>query len=512
VAFGLEIENITTEESPKILKQLEIEDSFHGGQNQKFLGDKEEVMKEGDPYFRQLGLDHQHDHEDEIFEQPIKQEQEQERGDKIEGEGEGEGEGKGEEGEEGEAEEEEELLNGQDRIKALLRKELKIHQKEDPEFYRRFPGTLERLQNFTEGNWEIYFEYPPFRSSLPHFLRDEDRTRFLTNPSTKHKMPSLDENDCANHEGEYYQHGGFALLENVTLTRIPLCYWNSLPSDHQINKPARHYVEMAALLLAPESERFQHFMDGALPKIIHTWPLSRKFKIISNNYTSQPMIKAVMDLLGLDPMTHPFGGLKIRHFLFGCRAPGLNPELWHKMHYLITEKLIRELEEAGEIPRPDPNRIKIMYLPRGHSPKNGRNVLNNEEVVQALQQFSDAHSYELDILKTEEIGTDLRKVVKKMEGTTVAVGPHGGSMYNIFFARMGLSLVEFLTTGHAQHDFHNIFWHYSELLGAKFYRVYVHTDKPKDDVVIDPNLVVHAVREAIERRNEPERCASWKFA
>jgi len=310
---------------------------------------------------------------------------------------------------------------------------------------------------------------------------------------------------------ENFQHGGFALLENVTLTQIPLCFWNSLPSDHNFNAPAGDSVDMAALLLAPYSEQFQHFMDGALPKIIHTWPLSRKFKIISNDYTSQPMIKSVMDFHGLDPITNPSQGLKIRRLLFGCRAPGLNPGLWYKMHYLITEKLIRELEEAGEISRPDPSRIKIMYLPRGNKLRNGRSVLNNEEVIQALQNFSDAHSYELDIFSPEEIGSDLRKVVKKMAGTTVVVGAHGGSMYNIFFARMGLSLVEFLTTGHAQNGYTNIFWNFSQLLSAKFYRVYVPTKRPRENVVLDPNMVIRAVREAIERRNEPDNCASWKF-
>jgi len=158
-------------------------------ENQKFLDPKGKMMNQDGA---SLSVHLELNHGEKVFVQNGN-EQEEEREEKEE-----EGEEKEEEGEEKEGA----SLNDQDRVKALLRRELKIYQKEDPVFYRRFPETLERLQNFTQGNWEIYFDYPAFRTSLPHFLEDKDRILFLTNPSTLSSLPHIDVDGCANNVGE----------------------------------------------------------------------------------------------------------------------------------------------------------------------------------------------------------------------------------------------------------------------------------------------------------------------
>jgi len=381
----------------------------------------------------------------------------------------------------------------------ILMQSLHDHQKEDPEFYQLFPETLARFETLAQTNWEHFFEYPSFRLPIPIFVEEKDRKSFLSNQFTRQLPSQVDQKGCITFSGDRHQLGGYSLVKDVSFSRLPECYWHSKASDFDQKAPHKVNLDLASVIFAPESNFFQHFMDGALPKLVHSWPMTRQMKVITLNFHS-PMIKAILEHLKIDAVEFSPGGFHVDNFFLGCRAPGTHPELWKKMHYLVTQNITKELEGSGEILPAEQRRVSLVYFPRGNA-KNGRRVLNEEEVVSALSNFASKNGMDFLEFKPGNYGSNLKDLVKSLSSATIAVGAHGGALYNMLFAPKNLSLVEFIPSFHTNLVVHNIFWSYAALLGNRYYRFYANGGG--GNVSVDIDLLLKAVRRAFADRDLP---------
>lgn len=102
--------------------------------------------------------------------------------------------------------------------------------------------------------------YPPFAISKPHFIDERDGIIFFNNEKNVEAMKEVTKNRLL---------GQIVTQRNATVRESFDCGWktNFKEFENLSNRKGKN-VPIAAGLLVPQSDSFQHFMDGVMPKLI----------------------------------------------------------------------------------------------------------------------------------------------------------------------------------------------------------------------------------------------------
>ena len=153
-----------------------------------------------------------------------------------------------------------------------------------------------------------------------------------------------------------------------------MCGWNdNLKISHEKKKNHRKAI---CPIVCPESWSWQHFLDGALPKLYHALPVIRLYN--ATVLIQKPRDSIVLWILnripGLIFEIFEHGGYSADIIIDPCNTPFMNPRVWRGMQKLIN-------------PVRAPSRILwdfVLFVRRSKTRNGGRKILNEEKVVQTL--------------------------------------------------------------------------------------------------------------------------------
>ena len=147
------------------------------------------------------------------------------------------------------------------------------------------------------------------------------------------------------------------------------------------------------------------------------------------------------------------------YMIFTCVTPPLHPTLWLRMRRLlgVADKL--------QVPE---NEGVVILLTRVRSRNAGRRIINKQEVITFLRR---RYGGKLVIF---DGGLTLSQSMETFGKARVIVGVHGGAFYNMNFAPLTTTIIEFgptLAGGEKLSLGHTIFWAMADLLGQPYWRV-----------------------------------------
>lgn len=119
-----------------------------------------------------------------------------------------------------------------------------------------------------------------------------------------------------------------------------------------------------------------------------------------------------------------------------CDAPPLHPHLWQK----------GQAELLRVVPKPVSQRRVISYCSRNDQTLTenlGRQVLNEDVVLDVVRAFADAHGFEVDMFRHTNY-TTVDSLIDYFSDVRLFIGPHGGCLSNVVFLPCGSAVVEFL--------------------------------------------------------------------
>ena len=179
--------------------------------------------------------------------------------------------------------------------------------------------------------------------------------------------------------------------------------------------------------MCPESWSWQHFLDGALPKLYHALPVIRLYNatVLIQNPRDSIVLWILNRIPGLIFEIFEHGGYSADIIIDPCNTPFMNTRVWRGMQKLIN-------------PERAPSQILwdfVLFVRRSKTRNGGRKILNEEEVVQTLN-----YNGRGVVVDPSDCNTDV--IVNLMQQTKLVVGVHGGAMFNIIFANPGTKVVE----------------------------------------------------------------------
>lgn len=112
------------------------------------------------------------------------------------------------------------------------------------------------------NKFDKIINYPPFVIRKPKFIDKKDEKLFLNIDLNIQALQDVSESRLK---------GRIVFQKNATIHESYDCGWKTNLNEFQIKRKSSRRVkelETATGLLVPQSDSFQHFMDGVLPKII----------------------------------------------------------------------------------------------------------------------------------------------------------------------------------------------------------------------------------------------------
>ena len=247
-------------------------------------------------------------------------------------------------------------------------------------------------------------------------------------------------------------------------------------------------------LLVPESEAFQHFLDGTIPKLLQVLPflLLENVQLVIFSYNGRNrVIPAILNRLGLDNLSVKQISIKdrienrvtdVEYELNTCVAPPLHPLLIQTLHTLIGAPW--DLE--GPI-----NNTFVILLNRRHSARNpGRVILNHDHVASFLKQrYGDRfHSFH---------GVyDLQRAFSVFGKARMIIGVHGGAFYNLNFSPRQTTIVEVMPVWGDEYPnlAHSIVWRMADALGQPYWRI----NQQAEDSFCNVKVNIHKLEKVLD--------------
>lgn len=276
--------------------------------------------------------------------------------------------------------------------------------------------------------------------------------------------------------------------------------------------------DIVVLVSSPEGGFFQHFIDGALPKLamlqligdsgIFDLVQSSKERnetlaFVLNSAPHWSYLRDVLELFGLPKDVRIELGTKTarltgRKMINLCLAPPLSPTLWQSMRSTLVANL------------PIPRRDLIVYTSRsdGAAGNGGRRVLNEESLLTRLRALANttvgtAAPMVVDVFKSRQFKT-LDATLFYFQRALIIVGPHGGALTNVCFMQKQSHVIEFFPLNPLTKDavfMHgcNMFWLMSSMLELQYHQV-VTTDVVQQtwDMRVDEDAVINIVSKILE--------------
>ena len=312
--------------------------------------------------------------------------------------------------------------------------------------------------------------YSPFNRTVPHFASQDDRELFFKNPSNLEDLKPTRREKL---------HGVIEIVDNATFDLPFDCGWKSDVNLLQHQKKPKHRYKTLCPLIIPEASSFQHFIDGALPKLMQAYHLLIRPEVklliqIPRDTNVISMIRAV----GIRPQQIVFyepGGYHADHMIFTCIAPPIHPSLW---------QLARRKLRAPEVLPVPSDQAHVVLLTRAKSYNGGRNIANVDAVKSYLR-----HRYKRKFILFKG-GYSLEESIEIFGKAKVLIGVHGGAFYNMNFSPSNINIIEVMPTdknGNIEPSTvaHKIIWQMADMLGQAYTRICATPLNDLGDIILD---------------------------
>lgn len=334
--------------------------------------------------------------------------------------------------------------------------------------------SMEHIEFHSKNRSDIQrklIKYNMFQLPEPLFISDEDRSLFYKNPNNV-RMSKM-QNETEKLRGEIYN------VRNGTFT---LPYDCGFRSNYTFVTQRRHVMKAnwhfaLAPMIIPEANTFQHFLDGALPKIIQGLEYLQKPEMrILILPPRDKIIYEIIDRLNISRKNllivsrPPIYGAD--NLFFTCNTPPLHPALWSKARRLIGAHETRTSEE-----------IKVVLMTRSGSYNKGRNLLNMQEVLSNLHsRYGDENVHVFKGPYSLQQSIDIFGKIK------IIIGVHGGGLYNLMFCPKNTVVIEIMPTmpdGKMLAASDSIFWAQTHMLEQMYWRLIVTPKDSRGNVILD---------------------------
>ena len=334
--------------------------------------------------------------------------------------------------------------------------------KPSPKERGNFSSLHIKERHFTERNNKPQcfatkrINYSYFRINEPNFINNVDRTLFLSEPQNVDQLQERQEDVLT---------GIIEVIPNGSVNQYLDCGWrtNSSHFRYRPKHPRDHYAVLCPLLV-PSSYRFQHFIDGVLPKLMQLRSIVASFPEMTY-LLYRPTDGSIYDMLyhiniSIDSVAFYNGGDVTSDYLINtCITPPLHPALFSE----ARKMLVSGDEDIGKIT----DGIVILLTRNG---KRERRMHNREQLISFLRE---KYGINLYVFRGDLTFSDSVKLFRKAR---IVLGVHGGAFYHIISAPSSAHIVEIMPTtrgGKVKPSYlaHTIFWSISNMLSQTYWRI-----------------------------------------
>ena len=146
------------------------------------------------------------------------------------------------------------------------------------------------------------------------------------------------------------------------------------------------------------------------------------------------MFEQILSELGFGPdriVYYDSGYIIGKYVLDTCGTPPLHPSLWNMARIHLGVKVFHPVRN---------NNGFVVYISRTGSRNYGRNIKNEEEIINYLQRRYSSK------FKFFQKPTSLKETMNLFENTRILLGAHGGALYNILFCPQDTEIIEIMPT------------------------------------------------------------------
>ncbi len=330
------------------------------------------------------------------------------------------------------------------------------HHKHDEDSNTMF--TKSYIERYIRKHTNVTISYDGFVFPEPHFVDPNDELLFYKNVKNLEEMKFPPEDKLI---------GKIEVIRNGTIHETYDCGWqmDNTVFTARIKRQIRRKYDILCPLLVPQSNSFQHFIDGVIPKLIQARQILELPNITLLMY--RPWDRIIEDLLEAlnlprSRIQYYDGGFLSSNYLIStCITPPVHPELWQKARMDIVGS------DTLQVPMKDTH---VVFLTRAKSRNPGRLIVNFDEVVAyLLSRYGD----KLVVFKG---GYNFKESVSIFSKARLLIGVHGGAFYNLLFCPSDTHIVEILPTDNNGEYVpeilaHNIVWKMSSMLQQSYWRL-----------------------------------------
>ena len=314
-------------------------------------------------------------------------------------------------------------------------------------------------RNIILGLNTTVIKYPAFSTNKPLFLDRHDEKLFWNNPENQiqSRLPSPEQ-----------LVGQIKVLKDHVIHSEQNCGWQTNQTFlHHVSPRVRirKHVDYVCPLLVPQSNSFQHFIDGVLPKIMQVFHIINTTNVKILLYRSWDRnIEQILAELGFSPdriVYYDSGYIIGKYVLDTCVTPPLHPSLWNMARIHLGVKAFHPVRNSNGF---------VVYISRTGSRNYGRNIKNEEEIINYLQRrYSNRFKF------FQRPGS-LKETMNLFKNTRILLGAHGGALYNILFCPQDTEIIEIMPTeenGNVVPNSlaHTIIWKMSSMLRQNYWRL-----------------------------------------
>ena len=321
----------------------------------------------------------------------------------------------------------------------------------------------------------IIIHYKPFPRNLPKFISEEDEELFSASDRNQEYLQPMTNVSLR---------GVIEVIPNGTFQMEWTCGYKSdydYVRQNRTHTPGYSY-DIVVPLVIPMGFLFQHFLDGTMPKLLQAYEFIRRDNVhILLERPKHHNVYHLLDVMGIPPQKviwHIRGDTSTvyhaNYMIMICIAPPLHPVLWARLRHLLGVK--------NQLPV-SINTTKVMLLTRAGAVNGGRNVINNQQLEEFLQNRYNSS------LMIFDGSCDLRKAIEVFSHVRIIIGPHGGAFYNLMYASLNATVIEFAPVLKFGQDIrslpHAIFWALADMLGQPYWRMECQSQNFQHDMRVD---------------------------
>lgn len=252
------------------------------------------------------------------------------------------------------------------------------------------------------------------------------------------------------------------------------------------------FYDVVILAGAPESWAFQHFIDGALPKLVSALALMPRAKVF---LFEMPKVASIAYQLLTRILDGDHTRIITERVFFAstlvsaCRVPCVHETLFAQARQVV-------LNGAPVVPDAQRDLVIIFDRQAGTARNGGRTLADVQSLKSALEQSCPTCRVEIFDHRKH---TSLDELIAYFSHSIFAVGPHGGALYNSLMLAANTTVVEiFPRVLYGTQMSTHITWLMASMFGLQYWRV--HTEGVAKDILVDVERIAQILKLKVEQR------------